>query len=135
VELAKQQKPKQTDRTTDDSQQKAPSGIPTVRSNSKPKKLSASELKRRSVIFGALQSNLEGRTYCMALDQRGVTTPSAWVAEGCPTSYAAAYADSGTWQKRIQDEKSRYKKKYEQTSPIEREKMIQQAPATRRTRH
>ncbi len=109
---------------------------PIPRSKTKPKKLSPLDRKKLSVIFGALQSNLEGRQYCIELDQKRLGIPPRWSAEGCPDTYAKAYIDSsGTWQKRIQDEKSRYNEKYRQTSAVEREKLIQQAPGTRRTRH
>lgn len=87
-------------------------------SKRKPKKLAPLERKRRSVIFGAIQSNLVGRQYCIELDQKRLPISLRWAAEGCPDTYAVAYMDSsGIWQKRIQDEKYRYKMKYKQTSP------------------
>ncbi len=123
VESAKQSIPNVRNGTTDDAQPGTLPATPALklRSNSKPKKPSGPESTKRSVIFGALQGNLEGLAYCRALDKRGLTTSSAWTAEGCPSSYAAAYRN-GKWRKRIQDEKSRYKKKYKLASPAERER-------------
>ena len=69
VELAKQPIPKVRDSTADNTQQGTLPATPALkpRSNSKPKKPSGPELKKRSVIFGALQGNLEGLAYCRAL--------------------------------------------------------------------
>lgn len=138
VELAKELRPQGDPRESVDSREN-PSTIaasPTPTSKKRSKRLTPVQLKRRAVIFGAIQNNLEGLAYCRILDGRGVEIPFAWRAEGCPNSYVRAYKDAGgTWQKRIQDEKSRYKKKFEQTSSIECEKIIQQIAVTRRTRH
>jgi hypothetical protein len=106
--------------------------VPRQKNKKKPSPL---ERQKRSIIFGALQSNLEGRHYCIKLDQKGLLVPLEWKSEGCPDTYANAYmVPSGVWRKRIQDEKSRYRKKYNQSSPTEREKSIQQADVTRRPR-
>lgn len=89
--------------------------------------LSRLELRRRAVIFGVLQNNVEGRSYCLALDKRRLGVPQAWLDEGCPKTYTEAYVANGFgWRKRIQDEKSRFKKKYDQTSPAERERIVEE---------
>jgi hypothetical protein len=105
------------------------------RPKGKRKKLTPLEEKRRSIIFGALQSNLMGRQYCIHLDHKKLPIPIVWEAEGCPDTYAKAYTDgSGRWKKRIQDEKSRYNQKYRLMSAPAREKLIQQASRARGTR-
>lgn len=107
-----------------------------VPSKRRPKKLTKAETHRRGVIFGAIQSNLEGLRYCKELDIRRLVIPSAWIDDGCPATYTAAYvADDPKWRQRIQDEKYRYSKKYAESSPTQREKLIQQAPHARVTRH
>jgi hypothetical protein len=96
-------------------------------SKAKTKPLPAAERKKRSVIFGAIQIDLRAQEYCGLLDKRHLTVPQAWRDLGCPQNYPDAYKDR-KWRKRIHDEKHRYKKKYDQTSASEREKLIQQEP-------
>ena len=93
-----------------------------------------SQLHRTGVVFGAIQSGLKGRKYCVALDERKVRPPDNWIEEGCPGSYAQAYRVT-SWRKRIQDEKCRYRQQYENTSTRERERIIQGESGTRHARH
>jgi hypothetical protein len=89
---------------------------------------------KTGVVFGAIQSGLKGRKYCVALDERKVRLPENWIEEGCPGSYAQAYRET-SWRKRIQDEKCRYRELYENTSIRERERIIQGQAGTRHARH
>ena len=91
-------------------------------------------LQRMAAIFGAIQSKLEGQKYCAALDDRRVPLPDRWREEGCPNTYVVAYRDPA-WRKRIQDEKHRHRKLYDQTPAQEREAIIQGETPTRGTRH
>jgi hypothetical protein len=94
---------------------------------------SKTQLRKTSVIFGAIQSGLKAQKYCATLDERRVQLPIHWIEEGCPSTYVQAYRVA-KWRKRIQDEKSRYRKEYEMTPVQERETLIQGEDGTRRTR-
>ena len=91
------------------------------------------QLHKLGVIFGAIQSGLKAREYCVALDDRRLQPPSQWIEEGCPSTYPQAYLDA-KWRQRIQDEKYKYRKNYEMMPGHERESLIQAASGTRRTR-
>jgi hypothetical protein len=88
------------------------------------KVLTRAESQRYKVIFGAIESGLKSLNYCRMLDERRLPVPTTWTECGCPSKYVDAYKTGSKWQKRIQDEKNRYKKKYDQTSPKEREKLL-----------
>jgi len=94
---------------------------------------SKTQLRKTSVIFGAIQSGLKAQKYCAALDERRVRLPIHWIEEECPSTYVQAYREA-KWRKRIQDEKSRYRVEYEMTPVQERETLIQGESGTRRTR-
>lgn len=94
------------------------------RTMSKRKALTKAEIQRRIAIFGAIQARFKGPKYCKILGERKLPIPSAWTESGCPAKYVDAYKADAKWQKRIQDEKSRYQKKYDQTPPAEREKLL-----------
>ncbi len=121
--------------------QAAPSqSLSPTNSTSKPKPTrkvkppSRSEMKRRAVIFGAIQAGLKGEKYCSALDGRRVQLPGTWKEEGCPDTYGQAYKEP-RWRKRIQDEKCRYGEQYRLTPVGEREAIIQGGEmGTRHTR-
>lgn len=87
--------------------------------------LTVYEKQRRKVIFGAIQARDKGPKYCKTLDGRKLAIPAEWIQDGCPNTYADAYKRGQPWRKRIQDEKSRYKKKYDETSAAESEKLLQ----------
>jgi hypothetical protein len=92
--------------------------------------LPRAELKRRGVIFGALEAGFKGMAYCKSLDERQLPLPSS--CSECPSNtYAKAYSEQ-PWQKRIQDEKHRYRIKYDATSQSDRNALIE--GATRGTR-
>jgi hypothetical protein len=91
-------------------------------------KLRPRDIKRRAVIFGALQCEFTGREYCAALDKEKLAIPADWAREGCPRTYSAAYLQE-KWRQYIQNEKSKYKVKYLAASPTEREALIQQRAA------
>ena len=96
-----------------------------------PKK-NQKHLQKTAVIYGAIQSGLKALQYCKLLDERNIRLPNGWTEEGCPSSYTHAYNVPG-WRKRIQDEKCRFRRQYENTSIREREALIQGAN-TRGTR-
>lgn len=63
------------------------------------------KLKRRdAVIFAAILKGLRGVKYCAYLHDRGLKPK--WSESG-PTSYTKSYEMGISWQKRVQDEKSR----------------------------
>src|SRR5919108_883690 len=77
------------------------------------------------VIFGAIQARLKGLEYCRYVDGCGIRPPAKWQAEGCPSTYVAAYQQGQPWRKKIQDQKHRSALSYERTSQVERERLIQ----------
>jgi hypothetical protein len=85
------------------------------------------QLRRDGVFFGALQANLRGLDYCKYLDQHRMRPPEPWLSNGCPTRYVAAYKSGPPWAKKIQDEKHRFKLRYDATSTAQREALIQAA--------
>ncbi len=95
------------------------------------KALTSTEKKRRKVIFGAIQAGLKGQKYCSELDSRKLPPP--WRAERCPSTYTLAYKDS-RWRKRIQDEKCRFRERFDQTPTAKREAIIDGKSGTRQTR-
>jgi hypothetical protein len=94
---------------------------------------SKTQLHKTRVIFGAIQSGLKAQKYCTALDERQARIPIRWIEDECPPTYVQAYREE-KWRKRIQDEKSRYRKEYEMTPVQKREALIQGVSGTRRTR-
>jgi hypothetical protein len=106
------------------SQRPAPA-IPAIRTKAPPKAITAPEKQKRRAIFGAIQAGDKGQKYCKTVDERKLKIPAEWIQCGCPKTYADAYKVGQPWRKRIQDEKSRYKKKYDQTPAIEREGLLQ----------
>jgi hypothetical protein len=93
-----------------------------------PKKLSKSELHKMTAIFAAIQGDLEGEEYCSHLDDCGVRIRQQWRDLGCPDSYTKAYRARATdpqWAAKMQDEKYRYRKKYEKMTKKDRESLIQ----------
>jgi hypothetical protein len=118
--------PHAIDAKTDDSQSKSAS------INRKTRK-TKSELFKTAVIFGAIQLGLKGPKYCAALDSRRLKPREDWKDEGCPVTYALAYKNA-TWRKRIQDEKHRFQKRYDETPAGKLEAIIQGENSTRQTR-
>jgi hypothetical protein len=86
--------------------------------------------KRLAVIFGAIQAKLKGMDYCKKLDAERISIPGRWTDNGCPSTYVGAYQLAAPWRKKIQDEKHRFKRKYDSVPAPQREKLIQEG-----TRH
>jgi hypothetical protein len=96
---------------------------------------SKADQNRQRVIFGAIQARLRGMEYCRELDDRKIPILVSWRDGGCPDKYAAAYEEGQPWKKRIQDEKSRNAKTYNELPPAARERIIQgETKGTRPTR-
>lgn len=106
----------------------------TVQKVLKHRKVKAATSKRQAVIFGALQACLKARKYCKMLDDRNLLIPQSWIDEGCPATYSAAYVVGAPWRRKVLDEKTRYTREYKKATPAEREKLVQPAGVTRRTR-
>jgi hypothetical protein len=64
--------------------------------------------KRETVLFAAIVSDLKGRKYCDYLDQHKLVPK--WADEG-PASYRLSYTASEVYKKKVQDEKTRAKKR------------------------
>jgi hypothetical protein len=94
----------------------------------------AAQLLRQRVIFGAIQSGMEGLDYCRELDSRKLQILPTWK-EGGADKYEGLYKKGDPWRKRIQDEKNRYATMSKKLAPAELEKIIQGDPkSTRSTR-
>jgi hypothetical protein len=94
------------------------------------RKQSSREKLRDAVMFTAIMDRLEGIKYCRFLQQRGISPQPNWFSEGCPKTYPEAYEAGEPWQKRIQDEKSRARKKLlhmEHENPEGLEKLVAMA--------
>ena len=75
----------------------------TKRKNAKPN-------RRDSIIFAAILFELRGMKYCSFLKDHAVKPK--W-SDPCPPNYCAGYQNGQPWQKKIQDEKTRAKKRME----------------------
>lgn len=111
------------------------SGATTNRTRTQPrqKPTTSRDKKKRSVIFGAIQLGVKGPKYCAELDRQRLAPPPAWKEEGCPDTYEKANGVP-KWRKRIQDEKHRFQKRYDEASETERQEVIEGTAGTRRTR-
>ena len=67
-----------------------------------------SPTKRDAILFAAIVSDLEGLKYCSFLDNHRVRPK--WSDTG-PKSYRESYLASGSYKKKVQDEKSRAKQR------------------------
>ncbi len=125
LELAKQPKQGQQGSIDRDSQHGVSKATGTGRLLTKGRNtvLTRPEKKRREAILHAIQANDKGIKYCKTLDECRLSIPEAWAQDGCPTTYVEAYRNQ-KWRKRIQDEKSRYKRKIDATPAAEREKPL-----------
>jgi hypothetical protein len=83
----------------------------TLQTKSKPEvklQLTDRELKIRAVI----ERGATGLQYCRELDNAGIAPLRSGVWKDCPSrKYASAYREGGAWPHRIQDEKSKVKRK------------------------
>lgn len=64
--------------------------------------------KRDTILFAAIVSDLEGLKYCSFLDKHRVKPK--WSEDG-PKSYQESYLVAASYQKKVQDEKSRAKRR------------------------
>ena len=64
--------------------------------------------KRDTILFAGITRNLEGLKYCIFLDEHKVKPK--WSNDG-PKSYRESYLESGSYKKKVQDEKSRAKQR------------------------
>lgn len=72
--------------------------------------------KRETILFAAILSNLEGLRYCSFLDRHKVRPK--WADEG-PSGYRSSYLHNAGYKKKVQDEKSRAKKRMDgHTDPM-----------------
>jgi hypothetical protein len=65
-------------------------------------------IKRDTILFAAIASNLTGPKYCDFLDKHKVKPK--WSDDG-PKSYRESYMGGGSYQKKVQDEKTRAKQR------------------------
>jgi hypothetical protein len=123
VELAQKPTPQVTEQ---------PASQPTTtakrRKTARPK--TKARTKREQVIFGAIQAKLKGIKYCKYLDEQKIPPLEEW--EDFPGTYVAGYRAGLAYRKKLQDEKHRYKEKYDGMPPAQREAVIQ--GSTRSTR-
>ena len=104
--------------------------LPSTRSAKR--KMNNFRKRREGVAFAAIERGLEGVSYCKFLDDEKIGPLPDWISEGCPSTYVAAYRKGKPWIKRIQDEKHRFKVKYDRLSPTQVSSLIE--TATRSTR-
>jgi len=77
---------------------------PTTTKRVRKKPLTEAE----KVISEAIKDDLKAERYCAYLERNNIKPPKDW--ELCPQSYVKAYKNP-LWRKRIQDQKSRVKRK------------------------
>jgi hypothetical protein len=79
--------------------------------------LSAGKLKplseREGKIWAVIRQGSKGLQYCRELDRVGVKPRKSGTWKGCPGTYPAAYQMGDPWRHRIQDEKSKLRRKAE----------------------
>jgi hypothetical protein len=74
---------------------------------------------RDQAILAVIARGSEGLQYCRELDNAGVRPPKKGVWKTCPAgTYAAAYKLGEQWPHRIQDEKSKLKKRYPELAQL-----------------
>lgn len=69
--------------------------------------------EREKKIWEVIQRGSKGATYCRELHAAGITPRKKGVWVGAPPNYIAAYKESAVWRHRIQDEKSKIRRKAE----------------------
>jgi len=75
--------------------------------------------ERDQAILTVIARGSEGLQYCRELDNAGVRPPKKGVWKGCSAgTYAAAYKLVELWPHRIQDEKSKLKRKYPELAQL-----------------
>ena len=68
---------------------------------------------REEKIYRVIQAGSKGAQYCREVHNAGVKPHRAWLEDDCPGTYPAAYLDSNKWRQRINDEKSKIRRKAE----------------------
>ena len=91
------------------------------------------KLKIMQAVFAALQARDEGPKYCETVDRYRPPVSQSWIEDVWPGSYAKAYTQP-KWAKRIQDQKSKFRRIYDQMSNQQREQIIQGTASTRHSR-
>lgn len=76
---------------------------------------------REERMWEVIQRGTKGLAYCRELKSASLRPPTSWVRDGCPADYPAAYQEGKPWQHRIQDEKTKVRRKAERgrNSPSE----------------
>jgi hypothetical protein len=70
-------------------------------------------LKERDVkILAVIQAGSKGMQYCREVQNAGVKPHRAWIKDSCPGTYPGAYLEP-KWRQRINDEKSKIRRKAE----------------------
>jgi hypothetical protein len=72
------------------------------------KKKKGAPTKRDTILFAAILKELEGEKYCIFLDDHKLKPK--WADSG-PGTYRASHLREGPWRKKVQDEKSRAKRR------------------------
>ena len=81
----------------------------SARNSSAPGSLTLRETK----IWEVIQRSVKGRIYCRELDNARIGPPRKGVWIGGPGTYLGAYDEGNPWRQRIQDEKSKIRRKAE----------------------
>jgi hypothetical protein len=68
---------------------------------------------RETKIWEVIKLGSQGSQYCRELDAAGIRPTRKGVWENCPRNYVAAYRESELWRHRIQDEKTKIRRKGE----------------------
>jgi hypothetical protein len=87
---------------------------PATASGPTPPNLKPVLTKREEKIWGVIQANSKGAQYCRELHNANLKPRRSWIEQGCPGTYPAA-ANDRKWLQRIQDEKSKVRRKAELT--------------------
>jgi hypothetical protein len=87
----------------------------------KPAKPAASDSEIRQIqltdrelkIWSVIQRGVRGPQYCRELDSARIAPLRSGIWKDCPRKYASAYREGNPWRHRIQDEKSKVRRKAE----------------------
>jgi hypothetical protein len=66
---------------------------------------------REKTIWTVIRQGLKGMRYCRELDDAGIKSRKSGSWKGCPGTYPAAYQAGAPWRHRIQDEKTKIRRK------------------------
>jgi hypothetical protein len=72
---------------------------------------------REKAIWNIIQRGVKGPQYCRELDSAGIAPLRRDIWKDCPRKYESAYLQGEPWRHRIQDEKSRVRRKAELAGP------------------